>query len=43
VVEDLGKRLWLGCDLCRHSVMIAPRQFAASLPIGMASTSKCRC
>jgi hypothetical protein len=26
MVEKLGKRLWLGCDACQHTVMIAPRR-----------------
>src|SRR5436190_6469887 len=28
MVEGLGKRLWLGCDGCQHTVMIAPRELA---------------
>jgi DNA-directed RNA polymerase subunit RPC12/RpoP len=28
MVEGLGKRLWLGCDHCQHTVMIAPRELA---------------
>ena len=28
MVEGLGKRLWLGCDGCQHSVMVAPRALA---------------
>jgi hypothetical protein len=28
MVEGSGKRLWLGCDGCQHTVMIAPREFA---------------
>ena len=28
MVEGLGKRLWLGCEGCEHTVMIAPRELA---------------
>ena len=28
MVEGLGKRLWLGCDGCQNTVMIAPRELA---------------
>ena len=28
MVAGLGKRLWLGCDGCQHTVMIAPRELA---------------
>jgi hypothetical protein len=28
MVEGLGKRLWLSCDWCQHSVMADVRPFA---------------
>jgi hypothetical protein len=28
MVEGLGKRLWLGCDGCHHTVMVAPGELA---------------
>ena len=30
MVKGLGKRLWLRCDICAHTVMVEPEAFAAS-------------